>query len=184
MRGATMPAVTRRVEPTEPERVAARHDHARVALGSSGKQGDDVVGHEDADDVGVARGLDVVGLEAVGLGLVAGVVAAHAHDRRRSRCRAGSAPTTGPGCRSRRPRRVRRRSHRDRRRARSRWSSCVFSRSFERAAALDRRQLPRPIFSARCVISSPLDSVLSWMMNFPSRRRPARNGRAPRDLRP
>ena len=76
-----MPAVAGRVETAEGERVTARDDHARVwRSGASGSERDHVVGHEDADDVGVVRGLDVVGLEAVGLGLLARVVAAHAHD--------------------------------------------------------------------------------------------------------
>ena len=82
--------VARRLEPIERERVAARDDHARARRSAAiGSERDDVVGHEDADDVGVARGFDVVGLEAVGLGLLARLVAAHAHHRRRSRCRGG-----------------------------------------------------------------------------------------------
>jgi len=71
----------RGIQPVEPERVAARDDHTRVRARRERQQRDDVVGDEDADDVGVVRGLDVVGLEAVGHRLLARLVAAHAHDR-------------------------------------------------------------------------------------------------------
>ena len=80
MRGATMPLSpggSRRSKPSVYPLATITHESAR---GRERQQRDHVVGNEDADDVGVVRGLEVVRLEAVGLGLLAGVVAAHAHD--------------------------------------------------------------------------------------------------------
>ena len=71
-----------RVEPAERERVSAGHDHAGVALRAQRQGRDDVVGHEYAHDVGVVRGVEVMRGKSVRLGLVAGRILAHAHQRR------------------------------------------------------------------------------------------------------
>ena len=75
-------AVAGRIEAAETQRVATRHDHTGVGFRREREQRDHVVGDEDADDVGVVGGFEIVRLEAVGLGLLAGVVAANAHHRR------------------------------------------------------------------------------------------------------
>ena len=76
-----MPMSPGDVEPVEGERVAARDDRAGGRSTRERQRGDDVVGYEHADDVGIVGGVEVSGLEPVGRRLFARLVAPYAHDR-------------------------------------------------------------------------------------------------------
>jgi hypothetical protein len=70
--------VARWLQTLERQRVAAGHDDEGVGTEGDGQAGDDIVGHEEADDVGVTGGLDVCRREAVGFGRLPRLVVAHA----------------------------------------------------------------------------------------------------------
>ena len=113
------------------------------------------------------------------------VVAAHAHDRFAAAVAQVERPRPSLVAVADHRRRARPRSHRRPRRARSRWWSPALSVHSNAPPRLMVGSSPRPIFSARCIIRSPLDSVLSWMMNLPvAEALAARSGRARRDRRP
>ncbi len=71
--------VAGRVEPTERQRVSAGHDDHGVGARRQGNRGDDVVGDEDAHDVGVVGPPEVARVEPVGLRRVPARVGPHAH---------------------------------------------------------------------------------------------------------
>ena len=99
--------VAGRIEPVERQRVAAGHDRpARPASGDSGTLGMASSGTRMQIDVRLGRRLDVLHREAVGLGRRLGCRRCARRRSRRAPSRAGSAPTSGPGSRSRRPRRA------------------------------------------------------------------------------
>ena len=77
--GGDHPRVAGRSEPAERQRVATRNDDQRVGPWRDRQRGDDVVGHEQADDIGVARRFDVAGREPVLFGGGSGLVGPHAH---------------------------------------------------------------------------------------------------------
>jgi len=75
--GGDHAGVARRLQAVEGERVAAGHDHQRVGARRDRQRRNDVVGDEQADDVGVACRFNVGRREAVGLGGLACVVVAN-----------------------------------------------------------------------------------------------------------